>query len=173
MLKLIKDLIHKHINNGAGANPNLFIFFKVESQNQSWPSHITQEVAHLCVLQQLVMRAESLTDWKPLAECRYAALQTLSKKKNRCEDMMLLLLQLSGWKAWQKPADACSPWCHDPIWSGVYCACCGERAGTALELMSHTLLWTEEEKPDVTFEQKEPMHCLDLYTPMRRCSIPC
>lgn len=117
-----------------------------------------QEVPHTGALQQLVMRAKSLTGWKPLDECRYAALQTLTKrKKNKCEDLMLQLLHPSGWKAWQKPADVCSPWWHDPIWSGVYCACCGERAGTAFQLMSHTLLWTEEDKPDVAFEQKQCM----------------
>lgn len=97
----------------------------------------------------------------------YRCWQKERKEKTRCEDMMLLLPQLSEWKAWQKPADSCSPWWHDPIWSGVYCACCGERAGTAFQCMSHTLLWTEEEKPDF-WAKKNKKQCMALLcTPSR------
>lgn len=42
-----------------------------------------QEVAHVGALQQLVMRTVSLTDWTPLNECRYAALQTATKREKK------------------------------------------------------------------------------------------
>lgn len=46
------------------------------------------------------------------------------------------------------------------------CSCLDEKPGTAFQLMSHTLVWIEEEKPDVAFEQKKQC-AASLCTPPR------
>lgn len=109
---------------------------------------------------------ERLADWQLLDERRYTALYSRRETARRCEDATpprtYAAVSIKA-ETLQNPRERR----HDPIRFRVYRPCLWGCVGSAFHLMSHPLLWIENEKNDVVFE-RNMMYALDLYALRRK-----